>query len=176
MGFVSCELRFILYLLGLCQLNEMYCSALWKSHFTCFCGQLDINLSRSILTKLNCYHMSDRFVSSLHFSVELFISMVYAAEANHCVSASVKWKVPYSLLASEFFGFPTGPVEAAGNGLRHQAACLYHCNRQVGPGERASVVLMPLASSRLLLDEQSDCLLPDPPVVLCVCVNVCVHV
>lgn len=70
----------------------------------------------------------------------------------------------------------TGPVEAAGNGLRHQAACLYHCNRQVGPGEWASVVLMPLASSRLLLDEQSDCLLPDSPVVfVCICVRVSMY-
>lgn len=69
----------------------------------------------------------------------------------------------------------TGPVEAAGNGLRHQATCLYHCNRQVGPGEWASVVLMPLASSRWLLDEQSDCLLPGP-VVLCAAVCACVCV
>lgn len=93
----------MLYLLCLCQLNEMHCSALWKSHFTCFCGQLDINLSRSTLTNWTATTMSDRFVSLLHFSVELFISMVYAAEANHCVSASVKRKVPYSLLESEFF-------------------------------------------------------------------------
>lgn len=47
--------------------------------------------------------MSDRFVSLLYFSVELFISMVYAGEANYSVSSSVKWKVPHSLLASEFF-------------------------------------------------------------------------
>lgn len=104
MGFVFCELRFTLYLLCLSQLSAMYCSALWKAHFTCFCGQLDINLSHSFYPyKLNRYHMSDRFVSSPHFSVDLFIWMVYAAEANHCVSAGVKWKVPYSLPASEFF-------------------------------------------------------------------------
>lgn len=29
--------------------------------------------------------------------------MVYAAQASRCVSGSVKWKVPYSLLVSEFF-------------------------------------------------------------------------
>lgn len=52
--------------------------------------------------KLNRYHTSERLVSLLHFSVELFISMVYTAEPKHYVSASVKWKVPYSLLASEF--------------------------------------------------------------------------
>lgn len=65
----------------------------------------------------------------------------------------------------------TGPVEAAENGLRHQVACLYHCNRQVGPREGASVVLMPLAGPCSLLDEQSDCLLPDTPVAF-----VCAHV
>lgn len=81
----------------------MYCSSLWKSYSTCFCGQLDINLSLSTPYKLNRYHMSDRFVSFLHFSVELFIAMVYAAEENRCISGSVKWKVPHSLLASEFF-------------------------------------------------------------------------
>lgn len=81
----------------------MHCSTLWKSYSTCFRGQLDINLSRSAPYKPNRYHMSHRFVSLLHFSVELFIAMVDAAEENHCISASVKWKVPYSLLASEFF-------------------------------------------------------------------------
>lgn len=125
--------------------------------------------------------MSDRSVSSARSSVELFISMVYAAVGNHRVCAGAKWKVPYSLPASKFFRCLTGPVEAARNGLRHQVACLYHCNRQVGPGDRASVLLMPLASSRLPLDEQSDCLLPDPPVVFFFfsfffCVHPCVHV
>lgn len=125
--------------------------------------------------------MSDRSVSSARSSVELFISMVYAAVGNHRVCAGAKWKVPYSLPASKFFRCLTGPVEAARNGLRHQVACLYHCNRQVGPGDRASVLLMPLASSRLPLDEQSDCLLPDPPVVffflcasMCACPRLCI--
>lgn len=36
-------------------------------------------------------------------------------------------------------------AEAAGNGLRHPVACLYHCNRQVGLGEWARVVLVPLS-------------------------------
>ena len=133
------------------------------------------------LTKLDLHHMSDRSVSSARSSVQLFISMVYAAVANRRVCAGAKWKVPYSLPASRFFRCLTGPAEAARNGLRHQVACLYHCNRQVGPGDRASVLLMPLASSRLPLDEQSDCLLPDPPVAFfsfffffLVCIRVCV--
>lgn len=54
------------------------------------------------------------------------------------------------------------PAEAAENGLRHQVACLYHCNRQVSPGELVSAALMPLACARLPLDEQSDHLFSGP--------------
>lgn len=59
----------------------------------------------------------------------------------------------------------TGPVEAAGNGLRHQVACLYLCNRQVGPGEWASVVFIPFV-----------CLLSDSPAVTVSAAYFCVSI
>lgn len=173
MGFVFCELCFILYLLCLCQLNEMYCSSLWKSHFTCFCGQLDINLSRSPLqTESQPDERQICILTPFLCRVVYLNGLCSTGKPLHICQCEVEG--PLFPPGIRILQVSTGPVEAAGNGLRHQVACLYHCNRQVGPGEWTSVILMPLPSLLLQLDEQSDCLLPDPAVVFFV-FFVCVH-
>lgn len=179
-GFVFCGLHYIWDLPSVCSMKSIV--AFWENLI------LHVSLDCLILIYLifapyqpNCKHISDRFVSLLYFSVDLFISVVYVLEANHCVSANVKRKGPLFPPGIRILQVSAGPVEAAGNGSRHRVACLYHCNRQVGPGEWPSLVLMPLASPCLLLDEQSDGHILDPPSCFCVhpCagarVCVCVH-
>lgn len=53
-----------------------------KFNFLCCCGNIRFESISFHPYKLDCKRVSDRFVSSVHFSVELFNSLVYAAEAK----------------------------------------------------------------------------------------------
>lgn len=53
--------------------------------------------------KWTLHHIAIHLYPPFHFCEELFITIVYATGASHCVSSSVRGKVPYSLLVSEFF-------------------------------------------------------------------------
>lgn len=105
-SFLFCELHFPLCLLCCIYLPAQW-NVLWllvESSFYMFLWTARYQSNRFYtLFKLNSCHISNRFVSSLHSSLELFISMGYAAEANRHISASVNWKVPYFLPASGFF-------------------------------------------------------------------------
>lgn len=113
-----------------------YCGSFVESLF-------DMCLWR-LVVKLTCSTLLNATTTSLHFYGCLAPD---SYSRGQLLSACVRWKAPSSLLESEFFRCLQALAEAAANGSRHQVACLYHCNRQVGPGEWVQCVLMPLSSA-----------------------------
>lgn len=85
--------------------------------------------------------------------VDLFITMSSCSRSN---PLHIWWRgvgSPLFPAGIRILQVSTGPEEDAEDGLRHQAACLRRCNRQVGPGEQALSISMPPASFHLKPDE-----------------------
>lgn len=92
----------------------------------------------------------------LHPPEDLFIIMSSCSRGTPLCIRQRRAESPLFPAGIRILQVSEGPEEAAEDGLRHEAACLRRCNRQLGPGERALAVSMPPASSHLKPDKERD--------------------